>query len=303
MGFSKARFVNVKQGLVSHDPLPSLCLTSQASTEVLQFKASSWHTHIHSFSIAPIFFTTSTLCRRPWSPTCCKKMHLLGSCGRRCCARLCYLVLYMCHMCDLYWQPCTMFIKSITLTGLWLQTFGLMDVMCGIHTILLFNLFIILFDFSVSSQYLIVWCDLLTRWPWHISTGLLCYCWELKQGRVSLGVSASPLSASISVSVITDRQCWFLTVWSLSCQWSTVPPVRPWACCQSQHPPKPGSGTRGTCSFPPAAGVWFCRASSVLQWQSETPLDPSSSCHRSQASWTWRCWICQAYIISQRWTL
>lgn len=78
----------------------------------------------------------------------------------------------------------------------------------------------------------------------------------------------------------------FLTGWSSSCQWSTVPPVRPWACCQSLHPPEPESGTHGTCSSPPEAGVWFCKASSVHRWQSERLLAPSSSCRRFQASWT-----------------
>lgn len=89
----------------------------------------------------------------------------------------------------------------------------------------------------------------------------------------------------------------FLTVWSWSCQWSTAPPVRPWACCQSLHPPEPESGTRETCNSPPAAGVWFCRASWVRHWRSERLLAPSSSCRRSRASWTW---LLVAYCLTSK---
>lgn len=113
-------------------------------------------------------------------------------------------------------------------------------------------------------------------------------------GCVNLALSFF-LDASASLFVC-DSTCYlklfqiyvstYLTVWSLSCLSSTVPPVGPWACCQSPHPPRLGSETRGTCSSPPAAGVWFYRASSVPRWQSERLLAPSS-CHRFQASWTW----------------
>lgn len=112
-------------------------------------------------------------------------------------------------------------------------------------------------------------------------------------GGVSLGVRASPPSIFLMVSrvcvwfpFLNECMCSLLTEWSSSFQWSTVPPVKPWACCQSQHPPVPGSGTHETCTTPPAAGVWFCRASSVRHWQSERPPAPSSSCRRFQASWT-----------------
>jgi len=113
------------------------------------------------------------------------------------------------------------------------------------------------------------------------------------------------LSGGLCVCMCVCVRC--LTVWSWSCRWSTVPPVRPWACCQSPHPPEPASGTRGTCSSPPAAGVWFCRASWVLRWRSERLPDPSSSCRRSQASWTWllsrrcqRSWKVCKYAMSLR---
>lgn len=130
-------------------------------------------------------------------------------------------------------------------------------------------------------------CDLLAIFlfsPWSVCVFIIFYlvfyascvhCLNLT--RVSLGVSASPvlslwwppclhsptlfLSLSIYIWSSSCACAVFLTVWSWSCQWSTGQPVGPWACCQSQHPPAPESGTRGTCSSPPVAGVWFCRAS------------------------------------------
>lgn len=76
------------------------------------------------------------------------------------------------------------------------------------------------------------------------------------------------------------------TWWRWSSRWSTAPPAAPWACCRSRHPPGRASGTRGTCSAPPGAAVWFCRASSDPRWPSGTPRGPSSGGRRCPASWT-----------------
>lgn len=114
----------------------------------------------------------------------------------------------------------------------------------------------------------------------HFLSSVLCQLCSLPEldksqfGCVSLSrpislVAPLPHSFSHSISLSLYIYIWssscacavFLTVWSWSCQWSTGQPVGPWACCQSQHPPAPESGTRGTCSSPPVAGVWFCRAS------------------------------------------
>lgn len=133
----------------------------------------------------------------------------------------------------------------------------------------LLRVFLSLWPFSYSSSFhsdlcfycflSIVLCQLcFTAWTWQESVWVCQPLPSYLSGGPSVSFTPPPRryiwSSSCACAV-------FLTVWSWSCQWSTGPPVGPWACCQSQHPPAPESGTRGTCSSPPAAGVWSCRAS------------------------------------------